>query len=703
MVYYKEYLSHEKKLVGKIKLIDNNIYSFDIETTSYLILNGKQYKACDYQKLTEKEQELCEYRSCMYIWMFSINDIVYYGRTWEEFREFIEKINYNIPEKKIIFIHNLSFEFQYLMGNFEMYEVMARKKRHVMKCMIKGLNYELRCSYMMSNVALKKLPSMFDLPVEKMVGDLDYSLLRTPITPLTEKELGYCENDCLVIYYYILYELKKYETVDKIPLTSTGHVRRELKEIIMSDFKYKKQVKKSINIVPHIYNLLIDAFMGGYVHSSWVYTDTIINNVTSWDFTSSYPYVLVTYKYPSQEFRKCNIKRREEMSKRFAYLLVVKFKNIKCKFYNNFISQSKCRNIKGGIYDNGRVIQAEELEITLTDIDFYFILDTYRCKYEIIEIYFSAYGYLSNTFINFVLDKYVKKTEYKNVPGKEVEYQREKGLFNSLFGMSVTNTIRDEVIFDGKEWTERELSNQEILDSLLEEKNKSFMSFSTGVWVTAHARNNLLRNVIKLDDYVIYCDTDSIKLKDGYDLKVIEEYNESVIERINKTCKLLDIDISRYSPKDIYGKEHILGVFDKDAEYEEFITQGAKKYAYKYKKKLKDVEEDDNVIYKDNDYAHIIKITVSGVNPKKGSFQIKDLKEFKDDLVFTNEVTGKQMLIYCDNQEPFELIDYLGNKYKVTDKTGACVIPTTYVLSKSLEYANLISDNSSKRAMFNEL
>ena len=46
--------------------------------------------------------------------------------------------------------------------------------------------------------------------------------------------------------------------------------------------------------------------------------------------------------------------------------------------------------------------------------------------------------------------------------------------------------------------------------------------------------------------------------------------------------------------------------------------------------------------------------------------------------------------------------DYLGIEYKATDKTGCCLLPTTYVLGKALEYANLISDNSSSRARYKE-
>lgn len=313
-----------------------------------------------------------------------------------------------------------------------------------------------------------------------------------------------------------------------------------------------------------------------------------MENVDSWDFTSSYPYVLVTHKYPSTEFKKCNITRAERMSTRFAYLLVVKFKNIKCKYFNTFISRSKCTSIKNSVDDNGRVMQAEELTITLTDIDFRFILDTHKdiyedkpVEYEILECYYSSYNYLPKQFIEFVLQKYIDKTKYKNVEGKEVEYAISKALFNSLYGMSVTNNIRDEVVFyndeekikhDNKTWDEVKLTNEEIIDKLNDEKKAGFLSFAYGVWVTAYARNNLLRNVIKLDDYVIYCDTDSMKLAEGYDKTVIEDYNKFVQGKIKYVSEQLQIDIDKYKPKDVDGIEHMLGLFDLDAHYEVFKT-----------------------------------------------------------------------------------------------------------------------------------
>lgn len=207
------------------------------------------------------------------------------------------------------------------------------------------------------------------------------------------------------------------------------------------------------------------------------------------------------------------------------------------------------------------------------------------------------------------------------------------------------------------------------------------------MWVTAYARDNLLRRVLDLDKYVCYCDTDSCKLVEGYDRNIFIEYNKKVEDRIKYVSRILNIDINKYSPADIHGKNHMLGIFENESKdgyihtYDEFITQGAKKYATKLDNK--------------------IKITVSGV-PKKASVSLKDLNDFRDNYVFKYEDTKKKMLMYLDFQDEREIIDYKGNKEKITDKSGCCILPTTYVLNKALEYANLLTSNSSKRSVYKE-
>ena len=272
------------------KTYDNTIFTFDIESTSYIVLDGKEYQALAYETFTDDEKNRCEFRSCMYIWQFSINDKIYYGRTWLEFVSLIEKIERLNPDAiKIIFVHNLSFEFQFIKSIFNFSKVMCRKARKPMKAELKDYNIEFRCTYFMSNCSLEQVAKVYNLEHLKLVGNLDYSKIRTPATPLTDLELKYCEHDCLIVYEYIKIELEDYKTVNNIPITSTGHVRREFRDLTEHDSDYKPKTYKCINTNPHVFNMMEDAFAGGYTHASYYYTDKVIEDVTSYDFTSSYP------------------------------------------------------------------------------------------------------------------------------------------------------------------------------------------------------------------------------------------------------------------------------------------------------------------------------------------------------------------------------------------------------------------------------
>lgn len=676
MLYYTEYNNTYDNN-------DDSIYTFDIETSSILVVNGNVISANKYDELTDEDKDECLKIGFMYIWMLGINDTVFYGRTWEELKIFFRKLN---KRKKNIFVHNLSYEFQFLSGNFKLNNVFARKERKVIKCEIEEYNIIFRCTYFMTNVALSKLTDVYNLPARKKDGDLDYTLVRNSNTPLSTKELAYCEYDCLVIYYYIKQELSFYKKFDKIPNTLTGRVRKELQAKVLKDYNYRSKVQKSINTDPHIYNLLVDCFAGGYTHANWLYVDEIIKNVVSWDFTSSYPFVMLVEKYPSSQFKKCDVRNIENiLFNDFAYIINIEFINIKSNFFNNIISKSKAYYIENGIYDNGKIVSATLLKIVITEIDLKIIREFYSFDdYNITEIYYANKSYLPLKLIDFILDKYNNKTEYKNVVGKEYLYSIEKSKFNSLYGMCVTNTIKDECIFKDDEWTLSVLSNFDIIDKLNNDYKKGFLSFAYGVWVTSYARYNLLSNVELLDEYVVYCDTDSIKLVDGYDINVIYNYNKSVDDKISKVANFYDIDINRFSPIDCDGIPHKIGLFDKDGEYLYFKTLGAKKYSYVDKAKKE------------------LHITVAGV-PKEGVVALKnDINNFNDSLFFNASDTGKKQIFYNDEQPTLKVIDYLGNSAIISEKKGICLMPCSYTLSKSLVYAPKLSDISSKRKKYKE-
>lgn len=268
-----EYEGHEVIKTGKREQYDNTIFTFDIETTSFLSLHNKQIEACNYLNLNQSQKDDSIPMGIMYIWMFSINDVVYYGRTWREFRLFLERLFYfGTDIKKYVFVHNLSWEFQFMRNEFRFKNVFSRKSRKVIKCELEDYNLEFRCSYYMSSVKLERLPDIYNLDVKKLVGNLDYTKIRHNKTELTEQEKEYCKNDCLVVYKYIQMLLEKYKTIKKIPITATGFVRKEFRELVEKNYIYKRKVGKCINIDGHIFNILTSAF------ARWLHTFKLDEN-----------------------------------------------------------------------------------------------------------------------------------------------------------------------------------------------------------------------------------------------------------------------------------------------------------------------------------------------------------------------------------------------------------------------------------------
>lgn len=220
--------------------------------------------------------------------------------------------------------------------------------------------------------------------------------------------------------------------------------------------------------------------MDGYTHANFLNSSEVFKNVDSYDFASSYPFVMLSEKFITTPFKEINLKDITKMVDTFSYILRIKFYDIKSKYFNNIISMNKCLEIKNGKYDNGRVIKASELEIVITEVDLKEILLFYDIKgYTIIESYFASKGYLPRKFYEFILEKYQDKTKLKGVKGKELEYALAKNKFNALYrlGMTVTNTIRNEILFEGNEWIDKPLDNSDIIVKLLNEKRKGFLNF----------------------------------------------------------------------------------------------------------------------------------------------------------------------------------------------------------------------------------
>ena len=648
------------------KQYSNIIFTFDIETTSMMVNIRNVAEPFDKTKDRLYYDDFDKI-GFMYIWMFSINDTVLYGRTWEEFKEFLKILSGYVVGVKIVYVHNLSFEFQYLRNVFEEMEVFARSERHVIYARVPELSIEFRCSYLLTNMSLDKVTKGYNLPIHKKTGDLDYTKIRTYKTKLTKKELGYCEYDCLVVYELIKKHVEEYGQPYNIPYTQTGRVRRVCQEIYKGDHKYHEKLIKILPADIDLFTFILKAFQGGYTHANSIYVNEIIPDVKSKDITSSYPTCMIADQYPVSAFMLSRVKKIEDLKLGYAYILEIDFHNIYATTYNHYLSYSKARWARGVVADNGRLVQAEDIKYILTDVDLDIIKRCYEFDYTIVRAYRARKGYLDKRYVEKVLEYYVNKTRYKNVKGYENNYSQAKQYINSLFGMMVTNTIRDEVVFEGGLWDTKKLTQnkaQELLTEFIHKKT-TFLSWAWGVYVTAYARKNLWSMILMMDEDVVYCDTDSVKYVGDHE-ECFTWYNELIIKKLEKALDYHGISKNCIRPKSPDGVEHPLGIFDTEKPYAEFKTLGAKKYAYRYY---------------GEDKLHI---TVSGVG-KIGATALKSLDDFSNGFVFDYDHSGKNLLTYNDDQYPVEVVDYQGNKCIIKDKFGLNIHPTTYQLGMDVE------------------
>jgi hypothetical protein len=682
MVYYKDfnYTIKTKVYRERGKFYDDNIYTFDIETTSVYVFPDGRSEIFDFQKEPKyyDEAEKCGF---MYIWQFSINDKVVYGRTWEEFIEFFTALSKNIVGTFFIYVHNLAFEFQFLRNVIKDFTVFARASRHTMTAKSEKFHCEFRCSLLLTNAPLAKLSKMFDLPVQKMVGELDYNRIRTNKTKLTVKELKYAEYDCLVVYELIKKFMTEYNHVKQIPLTSTGKIRRVCQKMYEGNFQYKHWLKNQLITDVDIFKFVMSAFQGGYTHANYFYTGNVLHNVHSYDITSSYPTVMIAEKYPISAWQPSRLSDPEKAQEGFCYVYDIEFTKIYSICKNHYLSNSKAIEKKDVVYENGRVAQAEQYRAIITNVDYEIIKKVY--KWDSVKIHkalIAKAGYLDRAYILKTLELYNNKTTFKDLPGKEDLYMQSKSYINSLYGMMVTNLVTDMIDFSDQEWKTILLDYKGAEEKLqkIATNRKTFLSSSWGVFVTAYARKNLWTMIEKIDDDVIYCDTDSIKYLGDHE-KEFEDYNKEIIAKLETTCDFYRIDKEKINPVDTKGKHRPLGVYDREKDYFSFKTLGAKKYAYQYAYQH---------AYQNADKK--IHITIAGVS-KAGADALHSLSDFKDGFTFDYKKSGKKILFYNDEQLPFQVTDIDGNTMWIKERYGICLMPCRYTIGVTPDYANYIN------------
>ena len=224
-----EFISALISNLGQLKLIKDNkeqmFYNvaagFDIETSSFY----------DHGLKT----------AIMYEWTFGLGFVtneqfhtfITYGRTWRQLDTLLDAIavilDLGASKRLLVYVHNLPFEWQFMRKRFSWSKVFYIDDRKPVYA-ITDNGIEFRCSLKLSGKSLANTAKdLLKYKTEKMVGDLDYSLIRHSETPLTPTELGYCYRDVEVMLCYIQEKIEQEGDITRIPLTKTGYVRRYCK------------------------------------------------------------------------------------------------------------------------------------------------------------------------------------------------------------------------------------------------------------------------------------------------------------------------------------------------------------------------------------------------------------------------------------------------------------------------------------------
>lgn len=592
---------------------------FDIETTSHIV----------YQPSGDIDVE--QSFGYMYTWQFCTGYQLAVGRTWAEWIRLLQRIRNHLSEDAtyIIYVHNLSFEFQFLYGILQYYgyrdlDFFAISSRKVLTLIVKDLHIEMRCSYRLTGESLVNL--LTDVPgvtFAKLKGDLDYRVERTPLSRMRPKEKAYCYHDVLGLYDALKKDFAiRGEDTCTIPLTKTGFIRRELKAIIKPLDWYRK-LMMSAAMDPHRFRMARSLARGGDTLASMSHPlYTVLHGLDSWDFKSSHPrrmfgkYPLGKLEYEGKDLGKGDTALAKldkiEADGRY-YMTRVLFVGLDLKDYTTPIpalmeykAEYAARGWRdpddpshyiGPIIYNGRLIAASSACFCLDMPTFKMVREQYKWKEIYVqETYSCDYDYLPPIIRDFVRKVFERKCQWE-IKKKSIDkhgedydyvcrqYAMSKAALNSIFGMFYTSPLRgDYRVEEDGSWSESIADPADMTEEQRKDLYKNQIlapgQYLWGVHTAAMSRL-ALDELIKTIGYeeTVYSDTDSDKAFSSPD---VDERVRLLNKRIIKESREQGATVT------IGDREFVLGVVEKetDTTYPEFVTGGAKKYCYREEGKL---------------------------------------------------------------------------------------------------------------------
>lgn len=515
-------------------------------------------------------------RAWVHQFAFKFGSCYFCGRTPNELIEwlslFVEKLGLNDKRKVVVYVHNLSYDIQYLkeylIEKSETFNVLALKSHKYLQ--VETDHFVFRCSYLFSNRSLSAWCKSTGSYYLKDDGAIDYNLIRYQDDDLTDNEWSYQFSD--VASMSECWRIEKGDTfnVHNVPLTSTGFVRHDGRSLFRKNGNNREKFQKE-RLTPELYSICRDAFAGGYTHGNRHFRGKLVTgNIKHFDYRSFYPSTTRIDYFPDSPFtlfykhtngKEYPKKDIDIMLKNKCCVMTVLFENGQLNPHVTAPYLSAHKVFKGRmtnmtkIEDNGRILAFDGVTVlNITELDFKWIMKQYDFKNVIIlEMYIAERGTLPEWFTNLTDKFFYNKNNLKDV--NPLEYAKSKNKLNSIYGMSATDIVRDEWKMNTEtgEWSSEHPDIPTALDKYYGSRN-SFMSYQYGLYVTAHCRDRLhtmICDVIGYENF-LYADTDSAFFISNYDI-------EKRIAKINNDNLML-------------CKSMGAGVTDKHGNFVEYMT-----------------------------------------------------------------------------------------------------------------------------------
>lgn len=568
---------------------------------------------------------------------------------------------------------------------------------------------------------LNKIMNKYKNNAYKLVGNLDYDKIRHYKTKLTNDELAYCINDVILLNWYIQEKIEEYGSIVDIPLTKTGETRERVRTKVLytnPNIKSKKD-HKYINYRKFLDRMKIDlqqyqmikrAYAGGFTHANYNHSKKVFNDcIMSIDIASSYPAVMVSKKFPMGPYERVIVPNKETFVyfiKNYSCLFDIHIKGISPRLdgdldfdcIDNIISINKINELgqyfpnlkpvyKKGCTDkdcfvnnNGRLRHAEDIYMTINEVDFENIMNFYDIEdFDVDNFFIAKKDYLPRDLILAVLELFYKKTTYKPFDGTDtaegIAYALSKVDINGIYGMVSTDPLKLSYKLDKTEgfYKLESLENKykddpdaynDYLAIKLEKKldgKNEFLCYQWSHILTSWARYNLFQAILASGVNHVYSDTDSEKfIKNDKTLKFVKEYNENIDKEMNECFAYHHI--KKDSHKASYIKEgktivKCLGYFEIENGgecYKKFVTTGAKRYL---------TQTSDGELH----------LTVAGLNKKSVQYMQekygdKLFEEFANGNIYVDrEHTGKLMATYIPFTTKGIVTDYNNETVKFAE------------------------------------